>query len=197
MKIIKHALVTIGTITIFLTATAFAADNSSQIPINLLDAINCKLDVTTYNGFAINIAINEEITDKYGWKKLPSNSSMIIQYQLPTPIKVADSYSTRVIGFTSNAIVAILDLPDPEVIAVKEGVKNIINPEISAALDGGFRRFMGQLVLIDKVEPPQDSKFGARISIAREISNFRPLPGKTLYGCSYQMTVLDENGNPL
>lgn len=180
--------------TLLLVAPAIAADNSSPSSIDLVDAINCKLDVPTYNGFAMSLAMDKGLARKLGWKKIKSSSPFMDEYQLPTLIKVTDSYSTRVIGFTSSSIVAILDLADPNVIASKEGIKNAMN---SKGLDGGSRRFMGQRVLVDRIEPPRGGKFGAHITIGREISNFPPLPGKTLYGCSYRIEVLDENGKSL
>lgn len=43
----------------------------------------------------------------------------------------------------------------------------------------------------------QDDSFGTRTIIARSISNVASHPGKTLYGCSYRIELLDRDGNPL
>jgi hypothetical protein len=39
--------------------------------------------------------------------------------------------------------------------------------------------------------------FRARTTIALNVSNVVTHPGKTLYGCSYKMELLDKNGNQL
>jgi hypothetical protein len=198
MKIHGHTLA-LACALIPLLATSVNADGkSNSADVSLVDAINCKLDAAAYNGFLMNFAMDKDFAHKLGWKKLESDDPSMDMYQLPAPIKIADSYSTHVIGFTPNGIAAILDLADPNVIASKEGIKNTMGDSKSAAnLNAAAPRFIGQRVLVNQTEPPDDSGFGAHITIAREISNFPSLPGKTLYGCSYQLKVLDRDGNPL
>lgn len=61
-----------------------------------------------------------------------------------------------------------------------------------------FRKFLGQRVLADVTVPAKaDESFGVRTVIARSISNVVSHPGKTLYGCSYRIELLDRDGNPL
>ena len=71
------------------------------------------------------------------------------------------------------------------------------SPEKSE-LNADFRKFMGQRVLADVTEPANENDgFGTRTVIARSISNVTSHPGKTLYGCSYRIELLDRDGNPL
>lgn len=61
-----------------------------------------------------------------------------------------------------------------------------------------FRKFLGQRVLADVTLPAKaDDNFGTRTVIARSISNVTSHPGKTLYGCSYRIELLDRDGKPL
>lgn len=74
------------------------------------------------------------------------------------------------------------------------------NPSITDDHDpaAGFTKFMGERVLADVTEPAnEDESFGTRTIIARSISNVASHPGKTLYGCSYRIELLDRDGNPL
>ncbi|MGC4251215.1 MAG: hypothetical protein QM605_06990 [Sphingobium sp.] len=175
------------------------------------DAIDCRLDVPTYNGFAFALGDKDGVAARRGWKKIESGNIFMNEYELPAPIIVAERYSTRRIGVTSNAMVAILDLADPSVIAKQEGVENALDAEdlIEAAAEHGisreqverelpFRKFMGERVLVDETEAPgTDGAFGSHVTIARSISNVTTHPGKTLYGCSYRMELLGRDGKPL
>ena len=61
-----------------------------------------------------------------------------------------------------------------------------------------FRKFLGERVVTDVTEPARDGEtFGSRTVVARSISNATTHPGKTLYGCSYRMEILDADGEPL
>lgn len=74
------------------------------------------------------------------------------------------------------------------------------NPAIANDHDpaAGFTKFMGERVLLDVTEPAnEDDSFGMRTIIARSISNVTSHPGRTLYGCSYRIELLDRDGNPL
>lgn len=74
------------------------------------------------------------------------------------------------------------------------------NPPITDNHDraADFIKFLGERVLADVTEPAnEDDSFGTRTIIARSISNVASHPGKTLYGCSYRIELLDRDGNPL
>lgn len=201
--------------TLLLLAATAASANDVAPPesVDVRDAIECRLDAPVYNGFAFALQDEEHaIAKKRGWTKIESKNFSMNEYELPEPITVAKHYSTKRIGFTSNGVIAILDLPDPEVIAKEVGIKNAMdpNPLIDMLVASGkvtreqvekempFRKYMGQKLVLDRRTPP-DSKdgFGFHILINQEIANASTHPGKTFYGCSYSMKLTDKNGKPL
>jgi hypothetical protein len=106
----------------------------------------------------------------------------------------------------------VLDLADPNVLAAREKIANIMDaePMIASIVASGkatraqaeamiqFRKFLGEEVVQTVTEPPeQEGGYGIRTTIATTISNVTTHAGKTFYGCSYRIEVLDENGEPL
>jgi hypothetical protein len=199
---------------LLVSSPSFAAEEAEFDPhrVSELDAIDCRLDVPHYLRFAMGIQ-DEGIARKRRWKKIESANPFMNEYELPAPILVAGSYSTTRIAFTSNAILAILDLPDPATVARGEQIENAADPGPSIAeqltstgeasrdeVHGmiKFRKFLGERILEERTEPAAEGEsFGARTIIARSVSNATTHPGKTLFGCSYRMELLDENGDPL
>jgi hypothetical protein len=190
------------------------ADGSDSDPARVaeLDAIECRLDVPSYQGFALALEGEEDLAAKRRWKKTASANPLLLEYELPAPITVAGTYTTRRIAFSSDAILAILDLADPAVIAGKEKIANTMDaePMIDAIVVSGkasraeaerlvtFRKFLGERVLKDVTEPATgEQQFGSRTIVARSISNVNTHRGKTLYGCAYRMEILDKDGTPL
>jgi hypothetical protein len=177
-----------------------------------VDAIECRLDGATYRSFAFGIEGEEEIARNRGWKKVRGTNPMLLEFDLPAPITVAKTFSTRRIAFTSDGILAVLDLADPNVLAAREKIPNIMDaePMIASIVASGkatraqaeamiqFRKFLGEEVVQTVTEPPeQEGGYGIRTTIATTISNVTTHAGKTFYGCSYRVEVLDENGEPL
>lgn len=198
-----------------LPASAFAAavqdDEVDPAKIDVRDAIACRLDAPTYNGFAMAVAGDDAIAAKLGWKPVKSGNFLMKEYDLPAPITVAGAYSTRRIAFTSSGILAILDEPDPSVVARKEKIENAMGSEglVDALVASGkmtraqaesqikFRKFLGERVISDVTDPADGDHFRAHTRIALNVSNVTSHPGKTLYGCSYKIDMLDKDGNPL
>ncbi|RSV40675.1 hypothetical protein CA234_11245 [Sphingomonas sp. ABOLE] len=60
-----------------------------------------------------------------------------------------------------------------------------------------FRKFLGERVISDVTDPADGDHFRAHTRIALNVSNATTHPGKTLYGCSYKIDLLDKEGNPL
>lgn len=181
-----------------------AEDDFDPTKISEVDALQCRLDVPSYNGFAFAITGEEQIARKRGWRKVAGGNPMLDEYELPAPVTVAGKWSTRRIAFSSSGIVAILDIADPAVVAREEGIANAADAEamykelgIAPPADG-FRKFLGEKVIVDRtVSASADDPFGSHVTIARSISNVSTLPGKTLYGCSYRMELLGKDGKPL
>ena len=204
---------------IFIYALALAstlqhADTANSEPVDTseVDAINCRLDVPGYMQFAMAIDGEEKLAQKRHWKRIASRNAFMNEYELPQAITVAGAYSTRRIAFTGNAILAILDLPEPATVARPERVENAmsVDPMIDALVGTGnmtraqaeaavpFRKFMGERILKDVTEPAgQEESYGSHLVVARTISNATTHPGKTFYGCSYRFEMLDKDGAPL
>lgn len=195
-------------------STAAMANTADRDPLQTseTDAMECRLDGATYRAFAFGVEGEEKIARKRGWKKVASTNPMLLEFELPAPITVAQRYSTRRIAFTGDGILAVLDLADPNVLAAQESIANTMDaePMIAALVATGkatraeaerliqFRKFLGEQVVQDVTEPPtQEGGYGLRTTIARTISNTTTHPGKTLYGCAYRLEILDENGQPL
>lgn len=206
-----------GLIAVLLPASAPAqdaaggADTIDPGTIDVTDAIECRLDAPVYNRFAMAVNGEEKLADKHRWKAVKSANFLLAEYDLPAPITVAGGYSTRRIAFTSTGVLAILDLPDPAVVARKAQIENAMPAEglVDALVASGkvtraqaeaqitFRKFIGERVLRDVTDPADGDHFRARTIIARNVSNVATHPGKTLYGCAYKIELLDKDGNPL
>lgn len=211
MANIKRKLVLLA---MFATAPLQAAEEAEFDPnsVSEIDAIECRLKVPNYNGFAAAIGGGKNIAGKRHWKKIDTGNPFLNEYELPAPITVAQHYSTRRITLSATGIVAILDVPDPAVIAGAENIKNQVDLDAfinDAVAAGGvtraqiesqvkFRKFLGERVISDVTEQaPPGEIFGAHTTVTRSISNVSTHPGKTLYGCSYNFELLDKDGKPL
>ena len=197
-----------------IASPAWAQEDEEFDPasVSVTDAINCHIDAPTYNGFALNVSGDDGVAAQLGWTKVESENPFLLEYELPEPIAVTGDWTTRRIAFSSSAVLAILDEPDPEVIAKTEGIVNEMDPQplIDELVASGratrkeveseirFRKFLGQRVLADVTEPAETPDgFGTHTVIARSVSNATSHPGKTLYGCSYRIELLDAQGKPL
>ena len=176
-----------------------------------IDAISYRLDVPGYMRFAMAIDGEEQLARTRGWKKIASPNSFMAEYDLPKPITVAGSYSTRRIAFTGDAILAVLDVADPAIVARAEKIDNSMSaqPMIDAMVASGkvtraqaeaefpFRKFLGERIMTDLTEPAGNGGYGSHMVVARTISNVTTHPGKTLYGCAYRFDMLDKGGTSL
>ncbi len=178
-------------------------DDFDPMTVNVSDAIMCKIDAPTYNSFALSIGSDWK---KRGWQKIETKNSFLNEYRLPAPINVA-GMQTRHIAFSASAVMAVLDIADPNIVAKPEGITNDVDP---AAFFKDMKltpeqikdipktnKFLGQKILIDTTEKDAELNMQFHTVIARTISNVRNLPNKTLYGCSYNIEMLDAAGKPL
>lgn len=196
-----------------LPATMARADEADFDPatVSEVDAIACQLDAPSYTGFALAVSGDDGIAVQRKWHRIESGNPFLAEYALPAPITVAGHATSR-IAFSSSAIVAILDLPDPAAVAGPEGVANAADAEplIAAIVAAGkatraeieaelpFRKFLGERVVSDTVAlPAGDESFGTHTRITRTIANATTHPGKTLYGCSYRIELIGRDGKPL
>lgn len=180
--------------------------------IREIDAIDCRLDVPSYTAFAMAVGGKDGIARQRHWKKVASRNAFLSEYELPGAIVVGGAYSTRRIAFTASGILAILDVADPAVIARAEQIDNTMSAEplIDAIVASGaasraqaeaeirFRKFLGERILHDHTDRALAGEdFGSHVVVARSVSNATTHPGKTFYGCSYRMEILDKDGSPL
>ena len=214
MPVMKSKLVFAALIaTVLRAAPLQASDKPIDLnSIDVVDAIECRLDAPAYNGFAFALNGEEKIADKRSWVPMQSENLMMNEYDLPAPITVARHYSTRRIGFTSDGVVAILDLADTAAFAKEQKIENALDPGplVEAMIASGkatpeeikeatkFSKFLGEKIVVDRTELPKDGEmFGMHTVIGRNVSNATTHPGKTFYGCSYRIEMIDKDGKPL
>lgn len=185
--------------------------DADEAPVDLADALNCRLAVPQYNGFALSISGEDGIAAQRQWRSIKSGNPFMNEYELPEPVVVA-GHETRRLGFTASAIVALIDLPDPTDLARSEGIENAMDAgpllaemlaaenanEAPSKVGPAFRKFLGERVIADVQEKPTGTEeWGTHATIARTISTVSTHPGKTLYGCSYRMEITDKDGKAL
>lgn len=174
---IAHVLIT-GLLLITMTGLAHAEEYDPNA-VNIVDAIDCKLDAPQYMGFSITLSDEDGGFKKRGWKKEESGNLFLSQYLLPSPITIA-GHETSTIVFSANAVLAVLDVADPSQLALQENIQNSFP---------GTDKFLGERELINKVEKDQETGWTVTTRITRNISNVSSHPGKTLVGCSYDTSV--------
>ncbi len=171
-------------------------------PVNVEDALACRIDAPVYTGFALTL---DDSDGGYGyrargWTKQKSPTAMLSQYHLPKPVTVGSFVSSTLV-FSASGLAAVLDQPDTVAVAKALGVKNTLLTHAEAAAALGLTpeqanqipvnpAFKGEAVMIDKTEKdPQFGKIHTRI--VRHVDNNPAFPGKTLVGCSYSMEFRD------
>lgn len=189
-------------------------DEFDPAQVSVADAINCYLDAPTYNSFAQAIMGEDKLAERHGWRKIEGGNPFLAEYELPESVPITGDWATRRIAFSSSGVMAILDLTNPAQLAANEEIENAADawaeasPEAAEAAaqatnepgqaDGTFGKFLGQRVIVDETEPANErDAFSTHTVIARSISNVTSHPGKTLYGCSYRIELLDRDGKPL
>nr|WP_206364639.1 hypothetical protein [Sphingomonas populi] len=198
--------------TLALATPLRAEDPVDPNSIDIVDAIECRLDAPAYTGFALALNGEEKIAAKRHWVRIATKNAFMNEYDLPAPITVAGHYSTRRIAFTASGVLAVLDLADPNGLAREQGIKNAVDPaplleamiasgkatpaEIAAATTSS--KFLGEKIVADRTEAPAAGEsYGAHTVITRNVSNVTTHPGKTFYGCSYRVEVIGKDGQPL
>jgi hypothetical protein len=198
---------------LFMTLLCIAAPIGAQdakaefdpMTVDIRDALTCRLDVPTYNGFALTIDDDDQNWKKRGWKKVASPNFMMAEYRLPAPIEVVAGFKTDQIAFTSSGVLAILDVADPNIIAKPENIANKMDaqPFFDELVASGaatreqieaevkFRKFLGENVLVDTSEVDKELEMTVTTKIARSLSNATTHPGKTFYGCIYRIALED------
>lgn len=166
-----------ATIIALAAAPAFAADESfDPKSLRVEDAIACKLDVRSYNGFAMWLAGSDDGARQLGWTKVASPDPLLIEYHLPAPIE-AFGHRTDHIAFSSTAVVAILPSVEATAIAADLGVDNLVPDN---------RRFLGERIISRSTEDDDTLDMRFTYTTAYAVSTVKGYPGATLAGCSYR-----------
>ncbi|QNA82734.1 hypothetical protein G4G27_00955 [Sphingomonas sp. So64.6b] len=160
-------------------ATAQSDEEFDPAKVDVVDAINCAIDARDYMGFSITLGDEDSGYRKRGWIKQESGNPFLSQYRLPAPIEIG-GHQTRTIVFSSNAVLAVLDIPDPNDLAEQEGIENVAP---------GSGKFLGEREMLNKVEKDPENGWTITTRITRNLSNVSSHPGKTLLGCSYVTDV--------
>ena len=182
-------------------------DDFDPITVDVVDAINCHIDARTYNGFALSLnSTDDRGASRRGWRAIKGTNAFMSEYRLPKPIAVTGSFQTSHIALTSSAVLAVLDLPDPAALAKAEQITNQADATVlldALVADGTMtaeqarqiprtNKFLGERVIVDETEHDEKLKMSFKTSIKRVISTVTSHPGKSLYGCAYQIEIIDD-----
>ncbi|HEY0333258.1 MAG TPA: hypothetical protein VGC74_06035 [Stenotrophomonas sp.] len=117
-----------------------------------------------------------------GWRPLPQANPFMTEYALNTPVEVF-GHPTSQISFSGASVMAVLDLPDPRVLAREL--------QLEEGVDTADKVMYGREV---RSEDTTDPKTGEPMieSVILSVSNVKSHPGKTLAGCSYSLDLPEE-----
>ncbi len=178
-KLVSLAIVAAAAAVNTVPAVAVAEEKEfDPLTVDVVDALECRLDPPTYNGFAFTIGSDDSGYQVRGWKRQESNNSFLSQYELPEPITIA-GHSTRTVVFSSTAIMAVLEA-DLNELARRENIENAM---------GDTQKFLGERVISSKTETDNGLSFVS--TVKRVLSNVTSRPAKALLGCSYSVEIKD------
>ena len=160
-------------------ATPAMAENFDPASLDLAALIECRADVSAYNGFALWLSGEPGAAGTLGWKEVPSGNPFLAQYQLPAPVHVFGR-DTGTIVFTATGPMAVLDG-----IAAPELARQLSVPATISTAD----KFLGEKVVAENTDPAGGVTMATRITL--NVSTVDTHPGQTLAGCSYVIDVGD------
>ena len=180
--------------------SALSGPAEAEPPIDIVQALTCKLTARTYNGFALNLGDDETGYKSMGWIKEKSGTPFLSQYHLPAPIEVA-GYQTSTLVFSASGLAAVLDVADPAKVAAPLGVPNtVMSREAAAAALGltpaqaaqlpAVTTFKGRRIVSDSVEDDAETHARFHTLIVQSVENSAAHPGKTLLGCAYSIEIV-------
>ncbi len=117
-----------------------------------------------------------------GWRPLPQQNLFMTEYELTAPVTVFGHTSSQ-IAFSGASVMAILDLPDPRVLARQL--------QLEEGVDTPDKVMYGREVVSDDVADPKTGEPMIE-SIVLSVSNVQSHPGKTLAGCTYSLDLPEE-----
>jgi len=117
-----------------------------------------------------------------GWRPLPQANVFMTEYALNTPIRVF-GHSASQIAFSGTNVMAIIDLPDPRVLAREL--------QLEEGVDTPDKVMYGREILSEDTTDPRTGEPMIE-SVILSVSNVKSHPGKTLAGCSYSLDLPEE-----
>ncbi|MDR1076774.1 MAG: hypothetical protein LBL59_10985 [Xanthomonadaceae bacterium] len=153
-----------------------AADTAAISRIDMAALVECRLGHDEFQT-VLPILMQPLKAVSIGWQPLPRANMFMSEYRLTQPVTVF-GHRTDHLAFSGDAAFAILDLPDPRVLArelkLDEGIdtpeKVMLGKEVSSE---------------DMVDPATGRPTGIIASAVLTVSNVASHPGRTLVGCSY------------
>lgn len=116
-------------------AWALEEEEFDAAEVSVVDAINCHIDAPTYNSFVLAIVGEDNLAERLGWRKVDGENAFLAEYELPYELSITGNWATNQIAFSSSAVMAILNVADPELIAAGEGIKNEADAVIADMAD--------------------------------------------------------------
>ncbi|MEO8366405.1 MAG: hypothetical protein ABI538_09390 [Pseudoxanthomonas sp.] len=153
--------------------------------IDLPGLIECKRELSDFHYLAPALVEPLQAV-ALGWRPLPQANLFMTEFMLNAPV-IVFGHSTDHIAFTGDSIIAILDMPDPRLLA-----KQL---ELETAVDTPAKAMFGKEL---RSHEQRDEASGLTLidSVVLNVSNVSSHPGKTLVGCSYIMDTLEEPDAP-
>jgi len=167
-----------------LAAPAAAAEGDGAPP-DLAALVECRLDYPALLAL-LPVQADPLRAVSLGWRPQPQSNPFMVEYRLNTPIRVF-GHATDHIALAGDAVLAVLDLPDPRPLARQL--------ELEAGIDTPAKAMFGREVRAEEV--PAAAGEGPWIeSAVLTVSNVDSHPGKTLAGCAYSREPVEPEAAP-
>lgn len=184
---------------LLLSVAAAERSEFNALSVDIGQALDCKLDARTYNGFALQLQDPSVGWKKRRWEQVKSGNPFLSEFALPKPVAIA-GYKTNRIAFSAGAVLAILDEPDAAKVGATLGISNQADgaaktlglPVDLAATVPRTGKFLGEAEVLDQKERDESSGMTFHTRIARSVSTVTSHPGKTLAGCAYGISTWDD-----
>ena len=159
---------------LFVPLVAQAQEDTA--PIDLSALLECR---ASYEAFMALVPVQADPLRAValGWQPLPQANPFMVEYRLNAPVQ-AFGHATDHIAFAGDGVVAVLDLPEPRVLARALALET--------AVDTPAKALFGREVRAEETAPDTDGTVWIESAVVT-VSNVDSHPGRTLAGCSYSL----------
>lgn len=156
------------------------AEEASPTPPDLAALIECRAD---HAALIELIPIMEQPLRAValGWRPQAQTNPFMLEYRLNTPIKVFGREAEH-IAFAGEAVMAVLDIPDPRTLAREL--------ELETGIDTPQKALFGREIRVTELARDADG-IDWEEAVILNVSNVHSHPGKTLAGCSYSRSPVE------